>query len=108
MVYKESPRRGCRCKTPTFTNVLYSAENLPDKYPPALETLKELNLKVGRAWAIKESLRSLWEYSHEGWARRFFKQWFAWAAHCRLEPIRKVAKCFAIILTISLLTAAIE
>jgi len=71
---------------------LYSAENLPDKYRPALETLKELNLKVGRAWAIKESLRSLWEYSHEGWARRFFKQWFAWAAHCRLEPIRKVAK----------------
>jgi len=91
VVYKESPRRGCRCKTPTFTNVLYSAENLPDKYPPALETLKELNLKVGRAWAIKESLRSLWDYSQEGWARRVFKKWFAWAAHSRLEPIRKVA-----------------
>lgn len=70
---------------------LYSEENLPDKHRPTLETLKELNLKVGRAWAIKESLRSLWDYSQEGWARRFFKKWFAWAAHSRLEPIRKVA-----------------
>lgn len=70
---------------------LYSEENLPYKHRPTLETLKELNLKVGRAWAIKESLRSLWNYSQEGWARRFFKKWFAWAAHSRLEPIRKVA-----------------
>jgi transposase len=70
---------------------LYSEENLPDKYRPTLETLKELNLNVGRAWAIKESLRSLWSYSQEGWARRFFKKWFAWAVHSRLEPIRKVA-----------------
>ena len=70
---------------------LYSEENLPDKHRPTLETLKELNLKVGRAWAIKESLRSLWDYSQEGWARRFFKKWFAWAAHSCLEPIRKVA-----------------
>ena len=56
---------------------LYSEENLPDKHRSTLETLKELILKVGRAWAIKESLRSLWDYSQEGWARRFFKKWFA-------------------------------
>ena len=27
----------------------------------------------------------------DGWARRFFQKWFAWAVHSRLEPIRKVA-----------------
>ena len=53
---------------------LFSEENLPDKHRPNFETLKELNLKVGKAWAIKESLRELWEYCHSGWPRRFFQK----------------------------------
>ena len=43
---------------------LFSSENLPDRHRPKFEGLKEMNLKVGKAWAIKESLRELWEYSH--------------------------------------------
>ncbi|MEE9533092.1 MAG: ISL3 family transposase [Acidimicrobiia bacterium] len=70
---------------------LYSEENLPDRLRPTLEALKEHELKVGRAWAIKESLRQLWDYVREGWARRFFRQWFWWATHSRLGPVRKVA-----------------
>ena len=50
-----------------------------------------MNLKVGKAWAIKESLRELWEYRHSGLAHRFFKKWYAWASHSRLEPVKKVA-----------------
>lgn len=70
---------------------LYSEENLPDRLRPALEVLIAQELKVGRAWALKESLRDLWEYVRAGWARRFFDGWFWWATHSRLEPIRKVA-----------------
>jgi transposase len=70
---------------------LFSSENLPDKHRPKFEGLKEMNLKVGKAWAIKESLRELWEYRHPELARHFFKKWYAWASHARLEPVRKVA-----------------
>lgn len=54
--------------------------------------LKKLNLKVGRAFAIKELFTKLWNYSYEGSARKFFKAWFGWASHSRLRPIIKVAR----------------
>jgi len=54
--------------------------------------LRELNLKTGRAWAIKESLRELWHYRRRGWAEQFWKQWYFWATHCRLPPVKKVAR----------------
>jgi transposase len=71
---------------------LYSYENLPDRHLPRFEELMTMNLQVGRAWAIKESLRHLWDYRRAGWARRFFKKWYAWAIRSRLEPIRRLAK----------------
>ncbi len=70
---------------------LYSEENLPERYRPEFEQLKALDLKVGRAWAIKETLRALWDYRAPGWARRFFQRWFWWATHSRLAPVREVA-----------------
>jgi transposase len=49
------------------------------------------HLTVRRAWAIKESLRPLWDYSYVGAARTFFKRWYWWATHSRLAPIIQVA-----------------
>lgn len=70
---------------------LYSKENLPEHRRAEFKTLFNQDLKVGRAWAIKEALRSLWHYQSEGWARRYFKRWFFWATHSRLPAIREVA-----------------
>src|SRR5262249_27378832 len=41
---------------------LYSDERRPEYHAEAFATLQALNLKVGRAWAIKEALRTLWTY----------------------------------------------
>lgn len=71
---------------------LYSAENVPQKQTERFETLKDQNLKTSRAWAIKETLRDLWEYAYPGAAKRFFKQWFGWARRSKLQPIKKLAK----------------
>ena len=71
---------------------LYSEENLPDYHRPTLEAMKSLNLKVGRAWALKETLRELWEYRSPAWARHFFDRWYGWARRSKLEPIKRVAK----------------
>ena len=70
---------------------LYSFENLPDRHLPRFEERMTMNLKVGRAWAIQESLRHLWDDRRAGWARRFFKKWYAWAIRSRLEPIKRLA-----------------
>ena len=70
---------------------LYSRENLPDTRRAQLRALLGQNLKVARAWAIKEALRRLWDYHREAWARRYFARWFCWATHSRLEPMRYVA-----------------
>lgn len=71
---------------------LYSEANLPDYRRPTLEAMKSLNLKVGRAWALKETLRELWEYRSPAWARHFFDRWYGWARRSKLEPIKRVAK----------------
>ena len=73
---------------------LYSEENLPDKHRERFEELKAGHLKTARAWAIKESLRNLWDYRRKGWACTHFKRWYFWAAHSRLEPVIKAARTF--------------
>jgi len=49
-------------------------------------------LKVGRAWSIKEAFRHFWQYTYRGSAIAFFKRWYFWATHSKLEPIIKSAK----------------
>ena len=54
--------------------------------------LKTDTLKVGRAWAIKESFAGFWNYHHPTWAKKFFERWYFWATHSRLKPIIDAAK----------------
>ena len=71
---------------------LFAEENIPEKMVERFAFLKECNLKTARAWAIKESLRELWHYRRRGWAELFWKQWYFWATHSRLKPVKKVAR----------------
>ena len=86
-------RRAMGDETLTGTKYLwlYAEENLPKKHRERFATLKGLNLKVGRAWAIKESLRELWAHATAKQANGFWARWFWWATHSRLEPVRAVA-----------------
>ena len=73
---------------------LYSRENLPSRYWEDFYALKDTDLKTARAWAIKENLRHLWDYKTLRWAEPFWKRWYFWASHSRLEPVKKAAKTF--------------
>jgi transposase len=66
---------------------LYSKENVPEKRRKEFAVLQKLELKVGRAWAIKETLRKLWYYNYAESARKFWRRWYFWATHSRLKPI---------------------
>jgi transposase len=71
---------------------LFAAENLPEEWAEEFARLRTLHLQTGRAWAIKEALRHLWDYQRKGWALRYWKDWYYWATHSRLKPVVKVAK----------------
>jgi len=71
---------------------LFNPQNMSVAQRASFARLKDLNLKVSRAWAIKELFSELWNYSYEGSARKFFKKWFGWASRSRLKPIIAVAK----------------
>ena len=71
---------------------LFNEEHLPDRHAETFAAVQALELKVGRAWALKEGLRALWTYRQEAAVRRFFDQWYAWAIRSRLEPVKKVAR----------------
>jgi transposase len=70
---------------------LYSDERRPDHHADIFATLRSLNLKVGRAWAIKEALRTLWTYERPAAVQRFFTRWYSWAIRSRLAPVKRVA-----------------
>ena len=53
--------------------------------------LRSSNLKTARAWAIKESLRELWEQRSRAAGERWWRRWYNWATRSRLEPVKKVA-----------------
>ena len=54
--------------------------------------LKNADLKVARAWAIKELFRDFWSYDSAEDARQHYEKWYAWAIRSQLEPIKKKAR----------------
>ncbi len=71
---------------------LYSKEQIPRQYWGTYYALRDSDLKTARAWAIKENLRRLWDYKTLRGAQPYWKRWYLWATHSRLEPVKKVAK----------------
>lgn len=73
-VRREEPQtllaKGDRTLAETKYLWLYAEENLPARYQERFASLKELDLKTARAWAIKESLRRFWSYKDARWAKR--------------------------------------
>ena len=58
----------------------------------AFGPLRSSTLKTARAWGIKELFMEFFAYSYEKPARGFFKRWYYWATHSRLEPMIAIAR----------------
>jgi transposase len=71
---------------------LYNPRNFSPEQAEEFSALRDLQLKVARAWAAKELFSKFWEYQEEGWARRFFKDWLGWVRRSRLKPVVEVAQ----------------
>ena len=65
--------------------------NLTAAQHQRLGQLERLNLKINRAYLLKELFADFWTYRRAGWAKRYLKRWFWWATHSRLPPLRDFA-----------------
>jgi len=66
-------------------------ENLREALRKTFAHLKSADLKVARAWAIKELFRDFWSYTYASCAQRHFDKWYSWAIRSRLAPIKAKA-----------------
>jgi len=57
----------------------------------AFAALRRSELKTARAWALKETAMSLYNYTYEGSARKYFQWWHSWAVRSRLRPMVEAA-----------------
>lgn len=90
--HKDLVAQGDRSLVGTMHIFRYGKENLPERYTARLEALKASNLKAGRAWAIKETLRELWNCTDVDQALTHWENWYDWASRSQLEPVKRVAK----------------
>jgi transposase len=89
---KELMESGDRRLVGTRFNWLINEEKLSENFAEQFDELKNSDLKVSRAWAIKELFRGFWDYKCAGWAKRHFDRWYSWAIRSRLEPIKEKAR----------------
>lgn len=77
----------------TRWNWLRNEDSISDEEWADFKSLKDSELKTGRAWSIKECFRWFWEpHLSRGDAEEYFGQWYSWAIRSRLEPIKKKAR----------------
>jgi len=58
----------------------------------AFLSLSRLNLETSRAWRIKETANSLWDYLYMKVAEEAWKKLLWWISHCRIPEIKKVGQ----------------
>jgi transposase len=58
----------------------------------AFMNLSRLNLETSKAWRIKETANSLWDYMYMKVAEDGWKKLLWWISHCRIPEVIKVGK----------------
>jgi transposase len=71
---------------------LKNPENLTDDQATKLSELLGYNLRVVRAYLMKEDFERFWEYKSPYWAGRFLDEWCTRAMRSKIEPMKKFVK----------------
>lgn len=72
--------------------LLKNESNLTKKQKEKRESLSQMGLKSVRALHIRESFQAIYQAESYETFKRLLKQWYFWATHSQLGPIKKVAK----------------
>ena len=68
---------------------LKNPENLTEKQALKLSELVQYNLRVIRAYLMKEDFERFWEYKSPYWAGRFLDEWCVRTMRSKIEPMKK-------------------
>lgn len=85
-VCSESCLKGAR-----FT-LLKNENNLTALQKETRQKLSSMKLKTMRALHIREAFQAIYKAETPQDFQRLLKEWYFWATHSRLEPIKKIAK----------------
>jgi transposase len=95
-VRKRENRRLCREGDERLKGTKYlwlkKPSNWTESQQAQFDKLKSGQLKVARAWAIKEAFGRFWQYRSGHFAENHFKHWYFWATHSKLDPMVNVAR----------------
>jgi hypothetical protein len=69
-----------------------SRSDLGDDQHFRLRDLLRYNLKIVRAYLLKEAFQQLWEYNSPAWAGKFLDEWCRLTMRSRIEPMKKIAR----------------
>jgi transposase len=65
--------------------------NLTDRQKTSLGFLETLNLKIHRAYLLKESFRDFWQSTGKELAKKFVDNWFTLAMESKIKPMQDFA-----------------
>ena len=71
---------------------LKNPSSLTEKQLKILGSLKDMNLKTAKAYNLKLSLKGLWNMPDLESAYAYFKKWYFWATHSKINPMVMVAR----------------
>lgn len=90
--YKRSSGRSRKYIKGNKWILLSRQDNLNLDGKEALRKLLKANKRISEAYMLKETFGQLWDYSTEGWARRFFENWKQALKKRKLKPYERFAK----------------
>lgn len=80
------------CLKGTRFAILKNASNLTAKQKNTREKLSKMGLKTIRAVHVREAFQNIYHAETVLEFTKLLKEWYFWATHSRLEPIKKVAR----------------
>ena len=87
--HKELSERGEQVLKGTKYLWLWSEENIPEWRREEFDAIRAKDLRICRAWAIKENLRHLWDYRYEAHMRHTLSDGISGRLIPDLLPLRK-------------------
>jgi transposase len=71
---------------------LKNPENLTDTQRERLSRIEKLNLRINRAYLLKEEFKELFRHRSKDKAEKFLKRWTRRAMYSRLQPLKKFVR----------------
>jgi transposase len=70
---------------------LRSSESWSEDHREMFQIVKDLSLKVAKAWAAKDAFSEFWTFRDRGQALAFFNNWRRWVGRLKLAPLTRAS-----------------